>query len=96
MNIIDFKSNYPNTYLLYCESTYSNMKKLRPIERIYSFVESRKEVKINFFPLFNNYYKPSLSISEISIYCGNGYSQMEAKKNVVGKVITYLEVKIIS
>ncbi|MGV6945164.1 hypothetical protein [Sphingobacterium kyonggiense] len=96
MNIINFKINYPNTYSLYSKSIYSKMMGLKPIERIYSFVESREGVKMNFVPVFNNYYKPRLSINEISINCGEGYSKTEAKKIVVDKALAYLEFKIIS
>lgn len=104
MTLKEFKSQYPNTFLDYCNSSYSKMSTFKPLERIYLFLDSNCRIRISFPPIikedskikFNHKdYRPYLSIDGISIYCGDSWPLVKAKKIVIDKALFYLEHGII-
>ncbi|MGM1429848.1 hypothetical protein ACS126_11360 [Sphingobacterium lactis] len=100
MTLKEFKSQYPNTFLDYCNSRYSKMSTFKPLERIYLFLDSNCRIKMNFSPIikedskikFNHKeYKPYLSIDGHPIFCGDSWLPVQAKKIVMDKALFYLE-----
>lgn len=93
MNLKEFEKEYQMTYSEYQNNIYSKMFKIKPIERIYNFLDSRIGVRINLL-VVDDKYRPTLSIDNVNIYCGEECKREEARKIVIEKALNYLEYEV--
>ena len=92
MTVKEISATFPNTYKLYIKSIFSKNKEQNTIDKLYGFLDSLHNVRINLVPNDKNtLFKPILKVDDEHIYCGEGYGIKDAKKVLIEKAMARLE-----
>lgn len=94
MKLKEFKDIFPNLYQAYEATNCSRQKKVKPIDRLVEFIESRKDVNIRLINNpkveYKNLFRPIITINGVEKTYDVLLSLSQSKSFLVGKAIEYL------
>ncbi|MFD2599301.1 hypothetical protein ACFSQ3_10075 [Sphingobacterium corticis] len=92
MTVKEISATFPNTYRVYIKSVFSQNNGRNTIDKLYGFLDSLHNVRINLVPNDKNtLFKRILKVDDEHIYRGEGYRINDAKKVLIEKAMARLE-----